>query len=144
MNKFFYIFLIVTLPLFSCKKEIHELKIKHTEGSNYNIITDDGRILFSFIYSEQYASFPLRIIVPNFNLDYPIMIYYEFDDELNISNYKISDGKFYEDLVSVFREQEINVSHRLRIKNDQIIYSIKNDGNIDVIEKSEIERIDQF
>jgi hypothetical protein len=126
------------LILFSCKKEVPELHIEYNDGSYYDIKTNDGRILFSFIYNEHYASFPVRIIVPNFDLDYPIMIYFEFDEELNIRNYKVSDGKFYEDLVSVLLEQEIYVTHRLRVKNNQIIYSIKNDGNIDITDKSNI------
>jgi len=145
LNKIFMVYLLFILVFSSCKKEVSELHIKYVDdGGYYEIITNDGRVLSTFRYSEQYASFPYRMIIPNFDLKYPMMIYYEFDDDLNISNYKISDGKFFEDLVSVFQEQEIYVTHRLRIKNDQIIYSIKNDGTIDVIDRSEIDGIDQF
>jgi hypothetical protein len=114
------------------------------DGENYNIKTHDEEILFSFVYDNKFASFPIRIMVPNYNLDNPIMINIEYDDNLNISSYKISDGIFYEDLVDIYKEDNVCAIHRMRMKNKQIIYIVKDDGNIDIIEKLEIEKIDQF
>jgi len=144
LNKTLLTFLTFILVFSSCKKEAAQLYIEYDGKDYYKIMTDDKRILFSFDYSKQYASFPVRIVVPNFDLYNPMMIFVEFDDNLNVSSYKISDGKIFEDLASVSTNLEIYVTHRLRIKDDEntydeIIYSIKKDGTIEVIRKQKID-----
>jgi len=141
LNKTLLIFFFFLSIFSSCKKEIAQLYIEYDGKDYYKIMTDDKKILFSFDYNKQYASFPVRIIVPNFDLHNPMMIFVEFDDNLNISSYQVSDGTSFEDLASVSPEPEISVTHRLRIKRDEklydeIIYSIKNDGTIEIIDKS--------
>ena len=146
LNKNFKICFIIILSLLSCKTTTSKLYIE-CNGElkyGYEVMSVDGKILISFIYDENYASFPIRIIIPNYNLNNPMMIYIEFDENLNITSYKISDGILFEDLVLVLPDKDIYVTHRMRIKNDQVIYSIKNDRSIEIIEISKIDSIDQF
>jgi hypothetical protein len=131
------------LCLFSCRKEATQIRLERNNENNYNITTDDGSILISFLYNKKNAEFPTRIIIPNHNLVHPMMVFIEFNDKLNISNYKISDGIFFEDWGSVFQENDIYVMHRMRIKNSQVVYMVKSDGTIEIIDYSEIVNIDE-
>jgi len=144
LNKTLFVCFLFTAILFSCKKEVAQLYIEQDGKDYYKIMTDDKRILFSFDYNKQYASFPVRIVVPNFDLYNPMMIFIEFDDNLNVINYQVSDGVFFEDSASVSPEPEIYVTHRLRIKGNEntyneIIYSVKNDGTFEVIENRKLD-----
>lgn len=101
-------------------------------------------MLFSFSCNEDFAPFPFEIRVPNYCLNNPMMINISFNENLEISGYKISDGKYFESIADVVHDENIDeyVFHSLKIKNEEIIYAIKKDGTFDIIERFKIDSID--
>ena len=123
---------IIFISLFSCKKENEGLIIKQVGVYSYDVLSENNDILFSFMYDKNHSKIPARIIIPNEDINNSILIFFEIDINGNINRYQVSDGKYFEDLVVIFPEEDILVEHVTQINKNNIFYTIDKDGKIEI------------